>query len=242
MQRDQLEVNLPILEVLGWMLLDQVKCMDDQLQSNRPQYISCLASSFDTSKEFHRFWLNCRAGPVDLISSRQIQCHLTIKSVCVCISIAFWRQIKRPGQLIGIWILSKLSSDVGPNITGHVQSGYCAVVDGGNTPVGALYLDTPANIIARGNESSNQRRGLGIDASLSSTIFGGSETVQPMSLKLLPCIKTWYKVATVKREVEPSFQNRTLMKIERHQCWNSCDSGCLLGCFQRRFPWPQKRQ
>lgn len=89
------------------------------------------------------------------------------------------------------------TSDVGkkleaglPNITGHVQSGYCAVVDGGNAPVGALYLDTPANIIARGNESSNQRRGLGIDASLSSTIFGGSETVQPMSLKLLPCIKT----------------------------------------------------
>lgn len=77
-----------------------------------------------------------------------------------------------------------------PNITGHVQSGYCAVVDGGNTPVGALYLDTPANIIARGNENSNQRRGLGIDASLSSTIFGGSETVQPTALKFLPCIKT----------------------------------------------------
>ena len=79
---------------------------------------------------------------------------------------------------------------LGPNITGHVQSGYCAVVDGGNTPVGALYLDTPANIIARGNENSNQRRGLGIDASLSSTIFGGSETVQPTALKFLPCIKT----------------------------------------------------
>ena len=79
---------------------------------------------------------------------------------------------------------------LGPNITGHVQSGYCAVVDGGNTPVGALYLDAPANIIARGNESSNQRRGLGIDASLSSTIFGGSETVQPTALKFLPCIKT----------------------------------------------------
>ena len=85
----------------------------------------------------------------------------------------------------------KLSSDVGPNITGSVEP------DGSSWSLGFSYLEFSGALkaMSSGNSGSNPRYdsggylGMQLDASMSSNAYGKSSTVQPKSLQLLPCIK-----------------------------------------------------
>lgn len=40
-----------------------------------------------------------------------------------------------------------------------------------------------------GNDYYNGKPGIGIDASRSSSIYGNASTVQPSSLRMIPCVK-----------------------------------------------------
>lgn len=76
----------------------------------------------------------------------------------------------------------------GPNITGNIVP--CAYKDLYNQSSGALY----------GSGSSDQAYGSGLvgnagfriylDASRSSSTYGGSPSVQPSAVRLLPCLKS----------------------------------------------------
>lgn len=71
----------------------------------------------------------------------------------------------------------------GPNITGKIVA-----VTGGGTISGAFVTSSDANRkISAGTNAANE--GWVLNASYSSDLYGNSETVQPFSLRLLPCIK-----------------------------------------------------
>ena len=53
---------------------------------------------------------------------------------------------------------------------------------------GTFYKSGSTNVVPNGISSAGAH--LGFDASRSEDIFGGSMTVQPSSLRLLPCIKS----------------------------------------------------
>ena len=77
-----------------------------------------------------------------------------------------------------------LSADVwAPNITGEYQGGDS--LEGFSS--GAFYFMTPTSS-AIGGGSYRLDKG-GFDASRVSSLFGSSQTVQPLSVRLLPCIK-----------------------------------------------------
>ena len=90
------------------------------------------------------------------------------------------------------------TSDVGkkleaglPNISGSIEP------DGSSWSLGFSYLKFSGALkaMSSGNSGSNPRYdsggylGMQLDASLSSSAYGKSNTVQPKSLQLLPCIK-----------------------------------------------------
>lgn len=75
-----------------------------------------------------------------------------------------------------------------PNITGHVQSIYCNIVDGSGNQSGSIVLDVNGDVIARGQNGSGYK-GFGFNASLSSSAYGKSDSVQPPSVLLLAIIK-----------------------------------------------------
>lgn len=70
-----------------------------------------------------------------------------------------------------------------PNITGEYQGGDS--LEGFSS--GAFYFMTPTSS-AIGGGSYRLDKG-GFDASRNSSLFGSSQTVQPLSMRLLPCIK-----------------------------------------------------
>ena len=72
----------------------------------------------------------------------------------------------------------------GPNITGTYRSMNCMKMvetSGAIYKSGDSYVDNAPTVLETG--------GLALDASLSSAIYGRSQTVQPNSLQLLPCIR-----------------------------------------------------
>ena len=72
-----------------------------------------------------------------------------------------------------------------PNITGKWRSKAC---DGGYYAEGCVYGIGEPNGGSRDNEAPGFEH-LGIDASLSSSIYGNSDTVQPPSYALIPQIR-----------------------------------------------------
>jgi microcystin-dependent protein len=75
-----------------------------------------------------------------------------------------------------------------PNITGTVQVGSNPLHTANHT--GAFYGTNYGTADHHGQDSrSNVPKAFGIDASKLSTYFGASATVQPMSVRLIPCIK-----------------------------------------------------
>lgn len=82
---------------------------------------------------------------------------------------------------------TKFSSDVGPNITGEglwwENGGYSK-----EEVKGCFYVSEESNHLGAG-ESDWDNAMILMDSSRSSPIYGRSVTVQPPSVKLLPCIK-----------------------------------------------------
>ena len=81
----------------------------------------------------------------------------------------------------------------GPNISGSIKSasGYEILVDNTFTATGALQVQySKVNGADGGGSYANQSSGFDISAQRSSQIYGGSSTVQPSSVRLLPCIKS----------------------------------------------------
>ena len=78
-----------------------------------------------------------------------------------------------------------------PNITGQITS--YELGRAGGAAAGALYDDGSAKYgVSRDSGSGNhdgQSLVITLEASRSSSIYGGSTTVQPPAVKLLPCIK-----------------------------------------------------
>ena len=69
-----------------------------------------------------------------------------------------------------------------PNITGIVHGGWSE-----GSASGAFFRSA----MAANQEGGNAAQGdFGFDASRSSSMYGGSGTVQPASLRLMPCIRT----------------------------------------------------
>lgn len=74
-----------------------------------------------------------------------------------------------------------------PNITGDYQALSAVNWQQAN---GAFYIDGAHGAIAQGNESKTSSSHMGFTASRLSAVFGNSQTVQPLSIRLLPCIKS----------------------------------------------------
>ena len=73
----------------------------------------------------------------------------------------------------------------GPNITGNTGDRGGLTVDARDN--GCFYIqDASRNF----NDGEWSQVTLYLDASRSSSVFGGASTVQPASLRFLPCIKT----------------------------------------------------
>ena len=75
-----------------------------------------------------------------------------------------------------------------PNITGLTRSISCAQFSTNEGDEGAMYLQKGLQYRAATNNAVTQPR-VGIDASRSSGVYGASMTVQPPSIRVLPCIK-----------------------------------------------------
>lgn len=77
-----------------------------------------------------------------------------------------------------------------PNITGEgdwVFGGYAST---GKFTGSMYHVSLPNNPGATGgNDYYNGKPGIGIDASRSSSIYGNASTVQPSSLRMIPCVK-----------------------------------------------------
>ena len=73
-----------------------------------------------------------------------------------------------------------------PNITGSFQlfAGSAGASTGSFTDVGT---DSRKSTDAVSGRTPTEKQ---FDASLSSSVYGGSEIVQPASLRLMPCIRT----------------------------------------------------
>lgn len=77
-----------------------------------------------------------------------------------------------------------------PNITGEgdwVFGGYASM----GKFTGSMYHVSLQNNpgATGGNDYYNGKPGIGIDASRSSSIYGNASTVQPSSLRMIPCVK-----------------------------------------------------
>lgn len=84
---------------------------------------------------------------------------------------------------------ARLTNDVGPNITGSASfqnnvglTNEKGIVTGAFT-AGSEFPDTFSKVNGYGTSA------IVFDASLADSTYGSSESVQPSSLKLLPCIK-----------------------------------------------------
>lgn len=75
----------------------------------------------------------------------------------------------------------------GPNITGDYQALSAVNWQQAN---GAFYIDGEHGAIAQGIESQTSLSHMRFTASRLSAVFGNSQTVQPLSIRLLPCIKS----------------------------------------------------
>lgn len=74
-----------------------------------------------------------------------------------------------------------------PNITGDYQALSAVNWQQAN---GAFYIDGVHGAIAQGIESQTSLSHMNFTASRLSAVFGNSQTVQPLSIRLLPCIKS----------------------------------------------------
>lgn len=74
-----------------------------------------------------------------------------------------------------------------PNITGDYQALSAVNWQQAN---GAFYIDGAHGAIAQGDESKTSSSHMSFTASRLSAVFGNSQTVQPLSIRLLPCIKS----------------------------------------------------
>ena len=85
---------------------------------------------------------------------------------------------KRPGEPVMFGL--------SPNITGSFQlfAGSAGASTGSFTDVGT---DSRKSTDAVSGRTPTEKQ---FDASLSSSVYGGSEIVQPASLRLMPCIRT----------------------------------------------------
>ena len=81
----------------------------------------------------------------------------------------------------------KLPVMFGPNITGDYQALSAVNWQQAN---GAFYIDGEHGAIAQGIESQTSLSHMRFTASRLSAVFGNSQTVQPLSIRLLPCIKS----------------------------------------------------
>lgn len=77
------------------------------------------------------------------------------------------------------------SADVGPNITGTLNP-VCQEVDA-TAPSGAFSRTTGGGMT--GYEFAIMKTNFVFDASDSSSIYGSASTVQPSSIRTIPCIK-----------------------------------------------------
>lgn len=81
--------------------------------------------------------------------------------------------------------MSRIPSDVGPNISGVLKAGN-GYLDSDFS--GAYYPET-AKYNHGGTNFDNAPKNPSFDASRSDSVYGESATVQPESVRLIPCIK-----------------------------------------------------
>ena len=78
----------------------------------------------------------------------------------------------------------------GPNISGSVElesSSGAALLYADAKVSGAFSKTGSSNVVPNGVNSAGKH--LAIDSSRNTSIFGGSTTVQPSAIRVLPCIK-----------------------------------------------------
>ena len=80
-----------------------------------------------------------------------------------------------------------------PNITGYVEMRY-GTQSGGRTGAITSANSPTSNTQSNWSGSSQPNTRIGIDASLSNSIYGNSDTVQPPSVTSIPCIKAFDSV------------------------------------------------
>ena len=145
----------------------------------------------DTRKSFQGSHLNRRCPAVQWINSRRVKnCMLCV--ICISrggsASVSFSEVEERSVDLRNVSTVPSQSEPtryVGrlPNITGTFR----VTIEEGSSATGSFYVDRTSG---NGTEGSQGRDiYYGIDASLSSSIYGSSATTQPASMKVLPCIK-----------------------------------------------------
>lgn len=86
-------------------------------------------------------------------------------------------------------ILTWLGSSVEAGICNIVGTAEFTDIRQSQSFTGAFYAYAMGSGAAEGGGSSSNRPDLGFDASLSNEIYGNSDTVTPLSLSILFCIK-----------------------------------------------------
>lgn len=86
-------------------------------------------------------------------------------------------------------VLAWLGSSVEAGICNVVGTAQFTDIKGTRDFTGAFYAYATGSGAAEGGGSSSNRPDLGFDASLSNEIYGNSDTVTPLSLSILFCIK-----------------------------------------------------
>ena len=172
--------------------------MVNLLWFNLPRYACSLASNFDARYEAHRRRLHGARLSVDARGRRSVEVVAAIGRVERPIVDESWIWVRRKESARGVRrkVISdrvrlgvEIATDVRrPNITGTMPS--WVWVFSSRDPTGAFSKgESYYQQIEVGNASNWDAEAHEFHANLSSATYGASSTVQPASVRLLPCIK-----------------------------------------------------
>lgn len=183
------------LQILIFLARDLATFLGAQSQSSQPLSVFTRASNLDARKEIHSGRLDRRARSISRIRSACIEVQ---RSSCVIMittaqgTFGVLLVPKKCPALVNIKTVVSVrqvasgggATDVGPNISGN--SGSLGGMTADPESNGCLYFERARYTMTGGDYT---QKTIYIDASRSSAIYGGSSSVQPSSLHLIPCLK-----------------------------------------------------
>lgn len=175
------------------MLLDPHRFSEEHRRSNPHLFAFFHASGLDARHETYRARLDTDSRTVKGGSARGINAE-TFLTVISRFKGERCRRSCDASVWCSIWTQSSVtesSADVGPNITGQFTitngAGSCSGAQDASNAFSLMSLGTGATFSR--SENRYEQHAISFSAERGSSLYGASFEVQPLSSRLLPCIK-----------------------------------------------------